>query len=266
MTFLHKEVYGQGEAVVMLHGWAMHTGVWRAFAQKLAVNRQVVCLDLPGHGLSESLEPYTLDAVVDVIAAELPEKVCVVVGWSLGGNVALRLAEKYPDRVKSLVLVASNPHFIKTATWPGVHSHILKEFANSLQKNCATTLLRFMSLQVQGKPDAKSSLKRIKMAMQECATPELGVLMAGLKVLQTVNQIKILSRIEIPVLMILGEQDTMVPVQVGEQSRSLTAYVDLKIIAGAGHIPFITDEKQVLSLMQDFMLRVATNSSAVLDK
>lgn len=255
MTVLHKEVFGLGEPVVMLHGWAMHTGVWRNFAQALAETRQVICLDLPGHGLSESVQPYSLESVVDAIYRELPEKACVLVGWSLGGNIALRLAEKYPQRIKSLVLIASNPHFVKTESWLGIHPQVLKEFANGLQKNCASTLLRFMSLQVQGKAGAKSHLKQIKAAMQECDTPAPEVLMAGLNVLQTADQRKTLSSLKIPVLMILGEQDTLVPVLVGEQCQLLQTQIDIKIIAGAGHVPFITDQDRVLALMRSFMLR-----------
>ena len=255
MTALHKEIYGQGELVVMLHGWAMHTGVWRNFARALAENRQVLCLDLPGHGSSASIQPYTLDAIVDAVYAELPEQTCVVVGWSLGGNVALRLAEKYPHRIKSVVLIASNPRFVKTPVWPGIDIKILEEFASNLRKNCTQTLLRFMSLQIQGKPDAKSSLKQIKMAMQECAVPEQEVLMAGLSVLRTVDQVQVLKNTRCPVLMILGEQDTLVPMAVGEYCQALQSQIIIKIITGAGHIPFITDQQQVLALMQDFLLR-----------
>ena len=255
MTALHKEVYGQGDPIVMLHGWAMHTGIWRDFALALADNRHVVCLDLPGHGLSASITPYTLESMVDVICRELPEQACTIVGWSLGGNVALRLAEKYPHRIKSLVLISSNPHFLKSESWPGVNPQFLKEFANNLQKNCAPTLLRFMSLQVQGMADVKSSLKQIKVAMQECAVPASEVLLSGLVILQTVDQRKTLSSLKIPVLMILGEQDALVPVLVGERCQSLQTLIDLKVIAEAGHIPFITDQKQVLTLIQDFMLR-----------
>lgn len=255
MTALHQEIYGHGEPIVMLHGWAMHTGVWRDFAQLLAAEHQVVCLDLPGHGRSASIRPYTLDAVVDAIYTQLPEKASVLVGWSLGGNIALRLAEKYPQRIKSLLLIASNPHFIEIASWPGISPRLLQDFADNLQKNCMQTLLRFMSLQVQGMPDAKSSLKQIKRAMQECALPDPDALMAGLSLLQTIDQRKTLSNLNKPVLMILGELDTLVPVSVGKQCQLLSAQIDLKIIPGAGHIPFITDQKLLLAFMPEFMLR-----------
>lgn len=250
---LHKEVYGQGDPVVMLHGWAMHSGVWREFAQALATEHQVVCLDLPGHGLSANMTPYTLESVVDAIHAQLPEQASVLLGWSLGGNIALRLAEKYPRKIKSLVLIACNPHFLKTESWPGVHPQILNEFAKNLQHKPVSTLLRFMSLQLQGGQGAKSVLKQIKAALQACPMPEPAVLVAGLAVLQTIDQRETLSRLKLPILMILGGQDSLVPESVGEACQLLQAQADVQIIPGAGHIPFITEQKQVLALLQDFM-------------
>jgi len=255
MSVLHQEIYGQGEPVVMLHGWAMHTGVWRDFAQTLAARHQVMCLDLPGHGLSANISPYTLESIVDTVYAQLPEQACVLVGWSLGGNIALRLAEKYPQRVKAVVLIASNPHFMQTESWPGMPSQLLQEFVANLQNNTRQTLLRFMSLQVQGRADARASLKQIKRAMQECATPELEVLLAVLKILETVDQRNTLRSLDLPVLMIFAGQDSLVPVSTGEKCRLLSAKIELHIISDAGHLPFISDQKQLLDLLEDFILR-----------
>lgn len=255
MTGLHKEVYGQGEPVVMLHGWAMHTGIWRNFSEALAINHQLVCLDLPGHGLSETLAPYTLDSVVDAVVRELPEQRCVLVGWSLGGNIALRLAEKYPQRIKSLVLIASNPHFIATESWAGMQPQVLNQFMSNLQKNPTQALQRFISLQVQGKEDTKSSLIKIKASLQECALPTYDVLMSGLYILQTADLRRALKNSKCPVQMILGELDTLVPVRVGEQCQLLQPNMALHVIAGAGHIPFIAEQQEFLALMQDFIQR-----------
>ncbi|NOQ65102.1 MAG: pimeloyl-ACP methyl ester esterase BioH [Methyloprofundus sp.] len=253
MSHLHKEIYGQGEPVVMLHGWAMHTGVWRKFAQALAVDQQVICLDLPGHGLSASIQPYTLESIVDAIAAELPEQACTLIGWSLGGSVALRLAEKYSQRIKSLVLVASNPVFVKTATWAGVSAQNLQSFAEQLQENSARTLLRFMSLQIQGTAEARASLKLVKESLQECAVAESEVLLSGLAILQTVDQREVLSQLQLPMLMILGGQDTLIPIQVGEQCKALQPMLQLHKMASAGHIPFITDETELVTRIQAFI-------------
>jgi len=255
MTYLHKEVYGRGEPVVMLHGWAMHSGLWRAFAEQLAGDWQVICLDLPGHGRSEAVQPYTLEVLVDELAQALPEKPCHLVGWSLGGAIALRLAEKYPHKVKSLVLIASNPHFLNTQDWLGVAPNILTEFASNIQKNASVTLLRFMGLQVQGMPDMKLCLKQIKEALQECALPELEVLMRGLQILQTADLRSALAALALPVQMIFGEYDSLVPAQVGGQCKFLAPQIEMHVIAEAGHVPFISHEQQVLTFVHDFLLR-----------
>jgi len=255
VTYLHKEIYGQGEPVVMLHGWAMHSGLWRVFAEHLAVDWEVICLDLPGHGRSETLQPYALEALVDELALAVPEKPSHLIGWSLGGALALRLAEKYPHKVKSLSLIASNPHFLSAQDWSGVAPNIMAEFASNIQKNASVTLLRFMSLQVQGMLDMKVSLKQIKTALQECALPELEVLKHGLQILQTVDLRGGLVALALPVQMIFGEYDSLVPVQVGEQCKSLAPHIEIQVIAEAGHVPFISHEQQVLALVRDFLLR-----------
>ena len=255
MINIYKEIYGQGEPVVMLHGWAMHSGLWRAFAEQLAVDRQVICLDLPGHGRSENIQPYTLDVLVDELALALPEQPCHLVGWSLGGALALRLAKKYPNKVKSLILIASNPHFLSTQDWLGVEPNILADFVSNIQKNASVTLLRFMSLQVKGMPEMKSCLKQIKEALQECAVPELEVLMGGLQILKTADLRSTLSALTLPVQMILGEYDSLVPAQLSEQCESLAPQIEMHVIEGAGHVPFISHEQQVLALVRDFLLR-----------
>lgn len=255
MTGLHKEVYGEGAPIVMLHGWAMHTGVWRTFALALAEHRQVICIDLPGHGLSGSVTPYTLGSLADAVVAELPDQSCILVGWSLGGNIALRLAEKYPKCVKSLILITSNPHFVKTASWPGMNAQVLQQFAANIQQNTASTLLRFMGLQVRGHPEAKALLKKMRATVQECVSPMPEVLELGLQVLQNLDQRVALSNLDIPVQLIFGEQDSLVPVAVAESCRLLKPDLDVQQIAGTGHAPFITDQRQVLERMQEFILR-----------
>ncbi|MCF7969845.1 MAG: pimeloyl-ACP methyl ester esterase BioH [Methylococcaceae bacterium] len=255
MTYIHKEIYGQGDPVVMLHGWAMHGGLWGDFAAQLAVDRQVICLDLPGHGRSESVKPYSLEVVVDALERALPDEPCSLVGWSLGGELALRLAEKYPHKVKSLILIASNPHFLNAQGWVGVTPNVLIEFAHNIQSNASMTVLRFMSLQVQGMLNMKPCLQQIKEALQECAMPELDVLMGGLQILETTDLRGALTALVLPVQMIFGERDSLVPAVVAGQCMSIAPKTDIHLIKGAGHVPFVTHKQQVLALVQDFLLR-----------
>ncbi len=110
---IHREVYGTGKPVVLIHGWAMHSGIWRSFARDLAEKYKIICLDLPGHGLSDAIEPYGLETVTDHLASCIEEEQFSVVGWSLGATVAMSWAHRFPRRVNNLVVLAGNPRFVE---------------------------------------------------------------------------------------------------------------------------------------------------------
>ncbi len=189
MTKIHLETFGQGKPIVLVHGWAMHVGIWREFAKQLAQNYQVTCIDLPGHGRSEKIDPFTLERISAELVNIIPGRICWL-GWSLGATVALDIAARYPERVSSLVLPAGNPLFpssgleTQTEQWPGMDVRLLDDFAEHLHKNCQATLLRFLSLQVNGMPDPKALLKALKTAVFECAAPDQATLQGGVSILE----------------------------------------------------------------------------------
>jgi Predicted hydrolases or acyltransferases (alpha/beta hydrolase superfamily) len=133
----------------MLHGWAMHSGIWREFARQLARHRQVICLDLPGHGRSAGLAQFDLPAIGSALFDAIPVNRFSLLGWSLGATVALDMAARCPDRVQSLFLLSGNPKFVKNTDWPGVRPEVLDGFVAQLSDDTKLTLQRFLGLQVQ---------------------------------------------------------------------------------------------------------------------
>ena len=250
---IHKEIYGQGKPIVLIHGWAMHTGVWRQFAQQLSQHYRVICLDLPGHGLSETIEPYTLECIGKALIEAVPESSFSVLGWSLGASVALTMASQYPQRVLSLMLLAGNPVFVQQADWAGIDRVLLEYFASNLSLNCSETLLRFLALQVNSLPDAKSILIDLKKAMQECNPPTEKVLQSGLDILKQVDLRADLTAIKCPVSIIQGDKDTLVPVQASRDMQKIQPASELNIIAGAGHVPFLSHPFQVIDIIKRFV-------------
>lgn len=250
---IHKEVYGQGKAIVLIHGWAMHTGVWRKFAQQLAKQYKVICLDLPGHGLSESAEPYTLDYIGASLIDAISESSFCVLGWSLGASVALTMAKNYSHRINSLILLAGNPRFIKEGNWAGMRPELLENFAKNLQLNCQLTLVRFLALQVYGLPDAKNILADLKKAIHECAPPNEDVLQSALNILKNADLRNDLSLLRCPVNIIQGNKDTLVPAQASLDMQKIQPACELNIIAGAGHLPFLSHQPQVIEAINGFI-------------
>ncbi|USQ88136.1 alpha/beta hydrolase [Streptomyces phaeoluteigriseus] len=109
MTLLHAHDYGgDGPQLVLLHGYGRSLTDWNAAAALLAAGHRVLAVDLPGHGRSPDISPWTLPAVVRHIADTLdahgvPE--AVVVGHSLGGMVAVEYARAEPDGARARAAV-----------------------------------------------------------------------------------------------------------------------------------------------------------------
>jgi pimeloyl-[acyl-carrier protein] methyl ester esterase len=253
MPTLYTQTLGTGQPVNLLHGWAMHSGIWREFAEQLAQHYQVTCLDLPAHGHSDKITPFSLATVSDAIVKALPNTPSCWLGWSLGATIAIDIAQRYPERVSSLILLAGNPLFVATETWAGINSEVLDNFAANLTANCQTTLTRFLSLQINDLPESKLLLKQLKTAISECPTPDSDSLHGGLDILKHSDLRSALAGLTMPVSIILGEKDTLVPVAVAPQLQQLSSNLEVNIIKGAGHTPFLSHRSELLRLIQHFI-------------
>ena len=117
LTYKQTELFytskGIGNPLVFLHGFLESSKIWEPFIDELSKKRQVICIDLPGHGKSGNLNPvHSMELFADAAHAILQhlevEKISLV-GHSMGGYVSLALCEKFPDLIKSLVLLNSSP-------------------------------------------------------------------------------------------------------------------------------------------------------------
>lgn len=250
MSYIHTEIYGQGQPLVLIHGWSMHSGIWRPFAKQLAEHYRVICLDLPGHGRSDAVAPYTLAAIGEALLSVIPSEHFHVMGWSLGALVAIDIAKRCPERVDSVTMLAGNPCFVQDANWPGVKPEVLQMFADNLTVSCQATLLRFLALQVNGLDNGKVLLKQLKQAVQECDAPSVQVLQGGLELLRHSDLIEQLQSLECPVRAVLGAKDTLVPVRCGDKLRELRPDMQVKIVPDAGHVPFLSHADELI----DFLL------------
>ncbi len=237
---LHMDIQGQGDTVVLLHGWGMHSGIWAELVTTLAGHYRVVCIDLPGHGYSPAACPLTLSAVSEQILAQVTGA-CHWVGWSLGASVLMRLAAKAPAQVKSMILMAANPCFVAKDDWRhGIEANIFSTFAVDLQQNYEKTLRQFIALQTLGSDDGKASLKQLREQLFAAGEPDIDTLMQGLDILMHADLRAELQANECPSLVVLGERDQLVPVSVSAFYQTLSCRAQIETIKGAGHAPFLS--------------------------
>ena len=159
---LHVEVVGHGPPLVLLHGWAMHGGVFAPLVECLRDRCTLHLVDLPGHGASHgSAVPLALEPCVEAICAQVPTAPWC--GWSLGGLFALHAAATRPQRVPRLAMICAAPRFVRDGTidgdWKyGVSKEIFHDFAVGLREDYHGTLERFGALEAFGSDHAKDEL------------------------------------------------------------------------------------------------------------
>lgn len=256
MAKLQVEVYGAGETLVLLHGWAMHSGVWRPFAQVLARHFRVMCVDLPGHGRSSASEALDLTTVVNQLVTELDLESAYWLGWSMGGLFAIEVARQRPEAVKGLILLASNPCFVRQLDWAGMKLAVLKKFAAQLAEDSTATILNFLALQLWGVDEQELLLAALKQRVHEYAVPESHTLQQGLELLENTDLREELGLLACPILAIFGAKDALVPVSTADKLAALNHNIYPEILESAGHAPFLSHPDETRELIVQFMQAV----------
>lgn len=237
---LHVERIGDGEPLLLIHGWGMHGGVWDSVAEQLAESFLVHIVDLPGYGFSIEQEANTLDAMVDELSAVFAEPLAVC-GWSLGGQVAMRWAAREPEKVRRLILVTSTPCFTGRADWDfGMEPAVLEKFAADLEQNHAATLRRFIALQLRGSENERELLALMRERLFSRGEPDIDALRNGLGILRDADLRGELPDIRQPTLVIAGERDKLTPPQASHYLAQAMPAARVVEVAGASHAPFLS--------------------------
>jgi pimeloyl-[acyl-carrier protein] methyl ester esterase len=264
MSRLHVDVHtpakpsGHGELpnLVLIHGWGMHGGVWQPVVKKLSVYFNLHIVDLPGMGFSKPVEPSDLDAIAEKVIEILPPNADVC-GWSFGTHIIMRAALKQPDKIRRLILIAGTPRFVNSTgaeVWEmGIDAEVYQRFATSVSQDYQNTLIRFFSLQCMGAEDARGTIKQLRKSFAERPVPTMGTLQKALRILLENDMRADIIDLKKPVLLIHGDRDRLIPVQAGHWMAQHLPFGHLRVIAGAGHAPFLSHQNQFVEALVQYL-------------
>jgi pimeloyl-[acyl-carrier protein] methyl ester esterase len=240
------------EPLVLLHGWGTNLRVFDGLRAALGAHRRLSAIDLPGHGRS----PWTAQASQQQQLAELATllpKGTTLVGWSLGGQLALQLASQRALDVRRLVLIGSSPRFMRSDDWPhGMPALTMRQFAAQLARDPAKTVADFLELQVRGSANATAVLAALQSSLQHHGAAQPDALAAGLALLEHNDLRELARRTDVPTLVIAGQYDRVTPPQAAEALAQLLPRSQLLQIARAGHAAFISHAQQVSAAILEF--------------
>jgi len=223
--------YGtQGPRVALVHGWGWDGRLLAPLAQALGAHCRVVQPDLPGYGLNVGQRCDGFDHCVDQLARAVPDAE-VLVGWSLGGLLAVAWAARAP--VRSLALVGASPRFMQAADWPhGMTEERFDAFAEGLEYDPRRTRTRFAALAGLGDSDARG-VRGAMAALMDDLPPAAPALSQGLDWLREQDLRDTLRSLPIPLCCLHGEQDHVVDMGAAAKEAA-ERWIP---VPGAAHLP-----------------------------
>lgn len=241
-----------GEAVVLVHGYGGDKNSWLFVQEPLARRWPVYALDLPGHGeSSKDVGDGSLETLADAVLGFLAEcglKRAHLVGHSLGGAVATAAAAAQPERAASLTLVAPagfgdriNAGYLRgfaaASSRRELKPHLGALFADPGQvtRKLTDDLLRYKRL--DGVDKALNTL--------------LGTLLDGEG--PGIDVTALLSRVDVPVTVVWGREDAVLPVS------NAAALADVTVVKDAGHMVHLERPGHVVEAIERLLTQSRTH-------
>lgn len=257
------ELEGDGPPLVFFHGFSDSADTWRATLAALGrVDRRAIAVDLPGFGKASELRPGKVLPQLDrfgraVMRHVAPDGGAVVVGNSLGGCVALRLAER--DEVGLAGIVPVAPAGLDMARWLAIieHDPIVRTLLSSpvplpewaLRRAVAEVYRRIVFYR-PGSIEAKAiDAFTSHFAEQRTIARYLAT---GRSLLPELKDPFRLDRVACPVLVVWGEKDAMVYPKGAQRVLDSIPDARLELIPDCGHCPQIECAEQFAELLLEF--------------
>ncbi len=258
---MHIATRGDGPPLVLIHGWAMHSGLFGALLDRLAPHRTLHLVDLPGHGRSrDDATPLELESCVAAIAAQTLRAPWL--GWSLGGLFALHAAATRPAHVDALIMLCSTPRFVRADDWPhGMDVSVFKQFGADLGGDYRGTLDRFLALETLGCERTVAELRTLRAEAFAHGEPAPATLADGLNLLETCDLRSMLPTLSVPSLWIGARRDRLVDWRAVAAAAALTPHASTHRF-DTGHAPFLTHADTLADAMLAFLDDAAIEEGA----
>ena len=250
---LFYRIAGEGETVILIHGFAEDGSVWDGLPVELSREYKVIIPDLAGSGRStgimDNISMESMAGHINMILEKENVGSCFMIGHSMGGYITLAFAEQYPQKLKGLGLFHSsafadgdekkaarnkNIEFIKKhgsakfieQAIPNLFSDYTKEKSPHLIDEMIGTYSNFSAISLVAYTEAMRDRK---------------------------DRTEVLKNFQQPVLLIIGEFDTAIPI---EQSMKLVKLADFTYIyigARSGHMGMLEEPEFCLKAIRDFL-------------
>jgi pimeloyl-ACP methyl ester carboxylesterase len=275
---MHYRDQGQGPTLLLIHGFSASLHTWEPWVERLATGDErindyrVISIDLPGHGLTRAPEDYeaSIDAFRDVVAEFVQSQNLqsfALAGSSMGGNVAWEYALAHPEQVEALILVDASGWEETRADYandPPVFKLLRNPVLGPLMRDLDSTRLIRGGLEASfGDPALVDDAMVDRYAELARAPGHREILLQMTLGFRSRNFAtpERLAPLQMPVLVLSGDQDHIVPVDHARQFNSAIAGSELILFEGIGHIPQEEAADASAMAVHEFLYRINEGSA-----
>ncbi|WP_277212906.1 alpha/beta fold hydrolase [Isoptericola croceus] len=252
-TYLLRD--GAGVPLVLLHGFPLDHRMWAAMVAELPQGPRVIAVDLPGHGHSDLGQlPASLDATADVVHTTLREQGegnAVVVGLSMGGYVALAMAERHPGFVRGLGLVDTK----STADTDDARAARLKVAAAVMSSQTLDAVMG-MPAKLLG-PTSELERRSLYPTVYAWIHSQsvTGVAWAQRAMAARPDRTDVLRSFSGPVAVVVGQEDQLTPLDDAQHMADAATDATLTVVPDAAHLSAVEEPVIVAKAVADLHRR-----------
>lgn len=250
---MNYEIQGQGKNLVLIHGYSDNMNMWYNQVPEFSKHYQVLSLDVRGFGKSEiGKDPYSMELCADdlyELLKVLNMESAYLVGYSMGGRIGLSFTLKHPGMVGGLVFANSG---VGGETTPEVEE-ARKMMLEVLKQGDIETIAEMMAV-ASFSPDFKErdpeifkKYKEIK--MQNDPSPYVSIMESLFAAIENPPD---LSQVKCPVLIIAGESDGFMPLDVAQSMKNAIPNALLKVLP-TGHASAIETPEEFNAIVMKFL-------------
>lgn len=252
IVVLAFEDVGNGEPIVLLHGYPFNRSLWREQVEVLKETHRVITPDLRGLGESPLAETATMDEMANDVAALLDSfeiEKAIIGGLSMGGYVTLAFTRLFPHRVKGLILADTRPQSDTEEGKQNREKHAQKALSDGMGAIAEEMLPKLLAPStITEQPEIVSRVREMIVT-----TNPQGAAKAQRGMARRLDHTEMLSNINIPALIIVGSEDVLTPPADSEKMNQAIPNSLLVIIEGAGHCSNLENPEMFNAALMSFL-------------
>lgn len=237
-------------SLVLIHGHGVDASIWEGVYAGLAESRVVLKPDFAQLSSHTTIEGYAEDLHTRLEAAQVNK--VVLVGHSMGGYIALAFAEKYPEKMRGLVLFHSTA-FADDEAKKEQRLQVIKKLDAEGSRAFLETAITGMFA-----PENRTKMgTTIKQLIDRYSRLPKEALHAGIQAIRSrPDRTEVLRRATYPVMIVAGRQDQVVPFEKSQQLMDMAPTTQGIVLEQAGHLGMIEQPDQALEALKAFLSRL----------